>query len=252
LNPDAEVFLQQKYNQWLTSNKKDAYVINDILQTLLIRPYNTDVLLLHRIATYLDYDADISSTDCNTDAAAHFIAHPVGDCVFPSLNPIRALSRHISQPTSQQPSIIAETKPEDASQYETRTITPTYMTLRTVCIPVDPHHYLAMFGTPRKGSQVAMQIYHQSWLACASFSPIWMARIKAHGGDRTANNKVVFAKEEDEELFYEKYGYEPDEQPMEVQRRNIPPIIEGKTWGQIVRKGVFPADEWESDLIENL
>jgi hypothetical protein len=39
---------------------------------------------------------------------------------------------------------------------------------------------------------------------------------------------------------------------MEVQRRNIPPIIEGKTWGQIVRKGVFPADEWESDLIENL
>jgi hypothetical protein len=79
-----------------------------------------------------------------------------------------------------------------------------------------------------------------------------MARIEAHGGRRTAANKVVFSREEDEELFYEKYGYEPDEQPMEVQRRNIPPVIQGKTWVQIVRKGVFPADEWESELIEGL
>jgi hypothetical protein len=256
LNPDVEAFLHEKYNQWLTSNKKDAYVINDILQTLLIRPYDTDVLLLHRLATYLDYDADISSTECNTDAAAHFVANPTSSSisVFPSLNPIVALSRHIAAQNKNErcPPLYMKTKPADADQYETRTISPPYMTLRTVCIPVDPHHYLALFGTPRKDSPIAMQIYHQCWLACASYSPIWMARIEAHGGSRTANNKMVFAKEEDEESFYEKYGYEPDEQPMEVQRRNIPPIIEGKTWGQIVRKGVFPANEWESDLIGNL
>jgi len=253
LNPDIESFLQEKYNQWLAS-KDNAHIINDIIQTLLIRPYNTDVLLLHRIATYLDYDADTTSTDCNTDAAAYYIAHPEGDSIFTRLNPIVALSRHIAKQTKHEQCLPlhVKTNPADAAKYETRTITPPYMTLRTVCIQVDPRHYLALFGTPRKDSPIALQIYHQSWLACASYSPLWMARIEAHGGRRTAANKVVFSREEDEELFYEKYGYEPDEQPMEVQRRNIPPVIQGKTWAQIVRKGVFPADEWESELIEGL
>jgi hypothetical protein len=253
LNPDIEIFIQEKYNHWLTT--KDAYVINDIMQTLLIRPYNTDVLLLHRIATYLDYDADTTSTACNTDAAAYYIAHPeLGDCVFPRLNPIVALSRHISKQNKNEQCtpLYIQTNPTDAAKYENRTISPTYMTLKTVCIPVDPLHYLALFGTPRKESPIALQIYHQSWLACASHSPLWMARIQAHGGSRTKNNQIVFAKEEDEELFYEKYGYEPDEQSMEVQRRNIPVIVQGKTWKDIVRKGVFPADEWESELIEGL
>ena len=253
LNPDVEAFLQEKYNEWLTHSH--PYLINDIMQTLLIRPYDTDVLLLHRLATYLDYDADSTSTDCNTDAAAYYIANPnSANCVFPRLNPIVALSRHIASQNKNErcPPLYMKTKPTDADQYKTRTISPTYMTLRTVCIQVDPRHYLALFGTPRKESPMAMQIYHQCWLVCASYSPVWMSRIEAHSGRRTDANKVVFAREEDEELFYEKYGYEPDEQSMEVQRRNIPVIVQGKTWAQLVRKGVFPANEWESELIENL
>jgi hypothetical protein len=55
-----------------------------------------------------------------------------------------------------------------------------------------------------------------------------------------------------EETFYNKYGYEPDEQTMEVQHRNIPPIVAGKQWRQLVRKGCFPANEWESELLDSL
>lgn len=255
LNPDIEAFMEEKLAHWRGAPNSTAYVINDILQTLLIRPYDTDVLLLHRIAVYLDYDADATSIKCNTDAAAHFIAHPeLGKCAFPALNSIVALSRHVASQnkTERCTPIFAKTTPEDARQYETVDIKPVYMTLRMVCLPVDPHHYLALFGTPRKESQIALQIYHNNWLACASYSPVWMARIKSHGGRRTATNAIVFAREQEEENFYEKYGYEPDEQSVEVQRRNIPPIIQGKTWGEIVRKGVFPGDEWESELIDSL
>lgn len=60
LNPDVELFIFEKFAEWRTSPSTNAYVINDIMQTLLIRPYDTDVFLLHRMAIYLDYDADVS------------------------------------------------------------------------------------------------------------------------------------------------------------------------------------------------
>lgn len=258
LNPDVESFLHEKLAEWRTAPETNAYVINDIMQTLLIRPYDTDVFLLHRMAVYLDYDADVSSltaTSSNTDAAAYFVAHPdLGDChVFPALNPIVSISRRIASQNKKRKCLplYMKTKPSDAQQYETRNISPPYMTLKTMCVPLDPHHYLALYDISRRNSAMALQIYHQCWLVCASYSPIWMARIEAHGGS-IVSNKVVFSTEDGEETFYEKYGYEPDEQPVEVQRRNMPPIIQGKTWLEIVRKGVFPANEWESEMIGNL
>lgn len=273
LNPDVESYLLEKYAEWQSAN--NAHTINDIMQTLLIRPYDTDVFLLHRMAVYLDYDADTSTlkldTMNNMDLAAYFVAH-AGECdsiaplvcahygctwpatrPFPALNPIILLSRCIAvqNKASRCPPLYMKTKPTDASKYVTRDITPAYSTLKMVCIQMDPRQYLALFDTPRRTSPTAMKTYHQSWLACASYSPVWMARIVAHGGSIVAN-KVVFSTDEAEEAFYDKYGYEPDEQPMEVQRRNMPPIIEGKKWAHLVRKGVFPETEFETEMIDNL
>ena len=59
-----------------------------------------------------------------------------------------------------------------------------------------------------------------NWLYYASKSPLWQTRIASYGGtinDTTYN--VDFACDDQEEKFYEKYGYEPDEQPIEIQEK---------------------------------
>ena len=275
LNPDIERFLHEKLAEWRISPSTNAYVINDIMQTLLIRPYDTDVFLLHRMAVYLDYDADISCLNMgamsNMDLAAYFVvvcldcdslvplicAHygcaEWSPCPFPLLNPIVLLSRCIASQNKKKRCLpfYMKTNRSDALKYETRDITPPYMALKTVCLPMDSAHYLALFAVQRQTSQMALKIYHDCWLLGASYSPVWMARIVAYGGS-IVGNKMVFSDEDREEEFYEKYNYEPDEQSVEVQRRNIPPIIEGKTWSQLVRKGVFPETEFEIEMINNL
>ena len=62
--------------------------------------------------------------------------------------------------------------------------------------------------------------YTTYWLYYASKSPLWQTRIASYGGtinDTTYN--VEFACDDQEEKFYEKYGYEPDEQSIEIQEK---------------------------------
>jgi hypothetical protein len=60
-------------------------------------------------------------------------------------------------------------------------------------------------------------IYRNQWLYYASFSPIWYDRIETYGGYIHHELKAVtFVNEDDEDEFYDEYGYNPDEQPKEV------------------------------------
>lgn len=62
--------------------------------------------------------------------------------------------------------------------------------------------------------------YKNYWLYYANRSPIWKERILEHGGvidDLTC--KITFPDETHEYLFYEKYGYEPDEQSIDIQQK---------------------------------
>lgn len=70
-------------------------------------------------------------------------------------------------------------------------------------------------------SSIDVKHYHYNWLYYASFSPIWDKRIRENNGKIDNENKSVEFDDEDIETFYEKYGYEPDEQPIEIQNRNI-------------------------------
>jgi hypothetical protein len=61
-----------------------------------------------------------------------------------------------------------------------------------------------------------------NWLFYASFSPVWKNRITKYGGKiNIKTEKVEFLNEDQEEEFYDIYGYEPDEQKKETQNNFV-------------------------------
>jgi len=121
--------------------------------------------------------------------------------------------------------------PEDVVQYETITRTPaleSYKILRHACIcDIDEHDWMSLFRLERNKKDKKTQkplslreIYNDKWLYHASFSPIWFDRIKRYKGYVDYEKCVVnFTDIELEEEFYNNYGYEPDEQRLEVKIR---------------------------------
>lgn len=76
-----------------------------------------------------------------------------------------------------------------------------------------------------------MTCYYYHWLYYASYSPVWSTRIKTFNGTINHETKqVAFAQDEDEESFNDNYGYEPDEQKISTQQKNIQPIKQQRTW----------------------
>lgn len=70
-----------------------------------------------------------------------------------------------------------------------------------------------------------MEMHRDQWLYYASFSPIWKRRISKYGGEVNHDDKIVEFDENDvdngEDDFYENYGYELDEQSIEVLSKMI-------------------------------
>ena len=61
---------------------------------------------------------------------------------------------------------------------------------------------------------------YDNWVYYASFSPLWRKRIERHNGIiEHEEKKVNFPNEEDEELFYNYFNLEPDEQSLEIEER---------------------------------
>lgn len=64
--------------------------------------------------------------------------------------------------------------------------------------------------------------YFYHWEYYAFLTPVWRKRIEKHGGIVVhETQRVVFLNDELEDLFYENYGYEPDEQPREITERTV-------------------------------
>ena len=80
-----------------------------------------------------------------------------------------------------------------------------------------------VFKLKRNQSKIDIKTaYTQNWLYYASFSPLWKSRISKYNGSISKEErKIIFEKEEDEEEFYLRYGYEPDEQSKECQEKSI-------------------------------
>ena len=121
--------------------------------------------------------------------------------------------------------LIIRLKEEDMVQFIDKPITdPSWKYLKTAC------HFALRTETNRlfKGSLENIRYnFHNHWLFYASYSPVWMDRIKKfHGWVDEDSIKVFFENEDFEEEFYNKWGLEPDEQSSEIQNRILGDNVE--------------------------
>ena len=124
------------------------------------------------------------------------------------------------------------------------------LSLAAVC-QIDPYNYLSLFQLKRETNNI-IQAYRDQWLYYSSFSPLWKERIEKHHGQiDKENKKIIFEEQEDsddnEQAFYDEFGYEPDEQKREIQNKTIQEIKREKTWltfyGEHKTKGIIELDD---------
>ena len=85
---------------------------------------------------------------------------------------------------------------------------------------------------------IVHEYFTKHWVYYASRSPAWEARVRELGGEMDEETKEVsFPNDESEEKFYETWGYNPDEQPMDLRKRCIgDPEIEQLTMLEFCRR----------------
>ena len=150
--------------------------------------------------------------------------------------------------------------PEDIIQYETIDATKDglrpYRILQSACIcGIDDLKHLSLFKLERdkiKTPNNLIDIYNNKWLYHASFSPLWFDRIKDHRGYVNYIKQIVeFVDEDLQQSFFTKYGYEPDEQPMNVKEKSIMSIDNLTNWTTFYKthnhNNVFQLNEDELD-----
>ena len=117
---------------------------------------------------------------------------------------------------------------------------PAYKILPLAAIhPIDKDNYLSLFKLKRDTIDIKNAYYYQ-WLYHASFSPIWKERIeKFHGYIDKINKTVIFNEIEDSDdnlqAFHDEFGYEPDEQKMDIQIRTVQEIKNIRNWSTFYR-----------------
>jgi hypothetical protein len=91
--------------------------------------------------------------------------------------------------------------------------------------------------------------YWNHWLyhAVASGAHVWKKRVETYRGYCDHIKKTIeFPNDELFDSFYEEYEYEPDEQPLEIQNKNIPPLHLTGSWKDFYEKyrknGIFQPD----------
>lgn len=127
-------------------------------------------------------------------------------------------------------------------EYKTIVITPKFNRAYKILekaykYAIDEDDYLSLFMLNRDTlSSTLTNIYYYHWEYYASFSPIWNKRITDLHGIINNETKTILFKEEtsdtdnNEQLFYEQFGYEPDEQAREIQQKSIQPIRQLRSW----------------------
>ena len=101
-----------------------------------------------------------------------------------------------------------------------------YKILNFACIfKINDYKYFSLFDLERHALTYSelKYLYHNDWLFYASFSSIWDKRICLYEGTKDLQKKqIIFTDIEKEELFFDTFDYEPDEQSLELKNKTIP------------------------------
>ena len=206
-----------------TSN---AQSVANIVATMLISKFNADIFLIRKIVRELEIDRD--------DVTGHLkLAYQLEDDKQPINHLINALRR-----SNARRSLACEV--DDVDLYETVKMTPVYRTLAAVGLKSLKHESLYKV-TRREGIEEA---YRKNWLYYAIQTPVWADRLENVDVDDD-EKEVTFKTDEEQEAFYEEWGYEPDEQPLEIQQMATCKIENVTDWVAFYKKykGFVEIDE---------
>jgi hypothetical protein len=90
---------------------------------------------------------------------------------------------------------------------------------------------VGVFKLERFDNMDYKDILRKHWEYFAYNTPLWRKRIKDCNGTLNKEKFTLEFSDDDNESFYDKYNYEPDEQSKEVQEKSICPISkEGLEW----------------------
>ena len=146
-----------------------------------------------------------------------------------------ATYNNIEISVKQKKMIYAVYRENDVSQYKTKTCTeldiPHYRYLRKVCKfsiinngyeSLKDYEFLKPYLKSNISREQLRENYFYHWEYCAYHTPIWKKRIEnCKGKIDVENKKIIFENDEMADVFYQEYGYEPDEQPIEITNRTI-------------------------------
>lgn len=266
LNPAFEKYLNTKFKLGMTEPKLVATIVGNFV----IRPHNMDIFLLTHASlekALTKKAVDLGSGDYYAIAAAvmsnqvtleQVISHYAAQGV--KLNPPKITSDFGKQTENVAPNLLLLTRlmqyesklkklkmgknmyiqVEDADvvPYATLRLKQPRKTLPTAgLLDIDEQKCIGgLFQLTRDTADI-VTAYRDDWLYAASFSPLWLARIRGNNGTVNEETKeVTFADDESLEQFYEKYGLEPDEQRLEVQQKSTGALSKEATWGKFYSK----------------
>lgn len=152
-------------------------------------------------------------------------------------------------------SIYFSVSQDDIACFQTLETAPPYRILREAAIyNIDEYKCLALFQLKRNQYNLDDRYWHH-WEYHASFSPLWLSRIRdCRGYVDYIEGRVKFIDDEHFEHFYDLYGLEPDEQSKEIQDKSITRIDTGKQWVDFHRSlnqnGLLTLDKDEFDIFD--
>lgn len=124
-----------------------------------------------------------------------------------------------------------ELEAKDIRQYETICGELSRLVLVKECRFSTKKQYNNIFGSRHKDicNKDILDASTMKWDYYASFSPLWKERIEQYNGRIDDDlNRIVFDDDDDQEEFYDQYGYEPDEQCLEILNKitHVKPIVQ--------------------------
>lgn len=277
LNIKFKKFLKEKHELW--KQNEDDKIIAQVINNFHIRPWNADVFLLKQSITETEDKLEKLLNTENFEAISRYI---LKNCFTPNDADIVAEYFCRKKILKKSKAIVWKKKTEciskdellsdiihfyslykglkmghnlylsaidDISQY--KTIYASYdanfypykiLPIVTKC-GIDSESMLQLFHLSRDTCKNLKKFYHFNWLYYALETPIWSNRIQEFDGTPNHEKKCIdFEDEDDEEDFYDHFNYEPDEQKLITQNKNIGAISKLNTWKSVFatfKKGVY-------------